>query len=402
MSALLLRRARVAGHDQPVDILIAGSGRIERIAPHISAGVKTVDLGGRLAVPGLVDAHQHLDKTRTLRSVPNPEGTLLGAINAFKAYAMRMDGGDIAARAERTIAACLERGTVAIRTHVNVDPEAKLRGVEAMVALRERVRDRMRIQVVAFLTGGGTKAANPGGEWLDQAMQMGADVVGLNPNHSDRPLAVLDMAFAVAERHGKPIDLHLDEHLDANRTYFLEVAKRTRAHGMAGKVVASHSSALSALEQADAASVIDAFAEAGVGVVTLPAANLFLQGRDATKLAPRGLTRVTELQRAGVTLAAASDNIQDPFVPPGTGDLLEIARWALLAGHLGSNDLGRAFEMITSAPARLMGLDGDYGVKAGARADLLITHAEDAPDLVASGPLQRTVLVNGRVVAGSL
>src|SRR6185436_15349061 len=110
------------------------------------------------------------------------------------------------------------------------------------------------------------------------------------------------------------------------------------------------------------------------------AANLFLQGRDAAKLPPRGVTRILELLKAGVVVAAASDNIQDPFVPPGSGDLLEIARWALLAGHLGSNDLGRAFEMITSAPARLLGLDGDYGVRAGARADLLIAHAEDAPD----------------------
>ena len=402
MSALLLRRARISGHPQPVDLLITDKGRIERIAPNIDASAaRSADLAGKLVVPGLLDAHQHLDKTRTLRSVPNPEGTLLGAINAFKLYAAGMSGEDITARAERTLAACLERGTVAIRTHVNVDPEAKLRGVEALVALRERVRERIRIQVVAFLTGGGTKASAPGREWLEEAMRMGADVVGLNPNHADRPGEVLDMAFELAERHGKPIDLHLDEHLDAERTYFLEVAKRTRAHGMAGKVVASHSSALSALEQPEAARVIEALAGAGVGVVTLPAANLFLQGRQATKLAPRGLTRVTELQKAGVTVAAASDNIQDPFVPPGSGDLLEIARWAHLAGHLGSNDLPRAFEMITSAPARLMGIEADYGVRPGARADLLIAAAEDEADLVASGPLARTVLVGGKVVAGS-
>jgi len=135
--------------------------------------------------------------------------------------------------------------------------------------------------------------------------------------------------------------------------------------------------------------------------VTLPAANLFLQGRSATRLAPRGLTRVSALQAAGVTVAAGSDNIQDPFVPTGSGDLLEIARWALLAGHLGSNDLPRAYEMVTSAPAKLLGLD-DHGIRAGARAELLITDAADGADLVASGPLARCVLVNGRVVAGTL
>jgi cytosine/creatinine deaminase len=100
-------------------------------------------------------------------------------------------------------------------------------------------------------------------------------------------------------------------------------------------------------------------------------------------------------------VAAASDNIQDPFVPTGSADLLEIARWALLAGHLGSNDLPRAYEMVTSAPAKLLGFE-DYGMREGTRADLLITDAIDGDDLVASGPLVRCVLVNGRVVAGTL
>lgn len=403
MPALLFRGARVPGHERPVDLLIGASGRIERIAPDLEApsGIEVFELKGRLVVPGLIDAHQHLDKTRTLRAVQNPRGTLEGAIEEFARYAARMSAADIAPRAERTMSACLERGTVAIRSHANIDPEAKLRGVEALLALRERWRDRLRLQVAPFLTGGATRAGAPARAWLEEAMRLGSDVVSANPTHAERPAELLDMLFEVAERHGKPIDVHLDEHLDGARTHFHELIERTRAHGMAGKVVASHCSALSALEPGEAARVVDGFAAAGIGVVTLPAANLFLQGRQATKLAPRGLTRVTELQAAGVPVAAGSDNIQDPFVPSGSGDLLEIARWALLAGHLGSNDLPRAFEMVTSVPAKLLGFE-DHGLREGARADLLITQAEDPADLVASGPLARTVLVNGRVVAGAL
>ena len=408
MSALLLRRGRVAqpgaAEFPPLDILIGEDGRIERLGPTLEAGpaVHAVDLDGRLVVPGLIDAHQHLDKTRTLRMVPNPQGTLYGAIEAFRRYAAGMTAQDITARAERTMAACLARGTVAIRSHANVDPEARCRGVEVLVALRERWRDRMRLQVVAFLTSGATKAGVPAREWLEEALALGADVVGGTPTYADEPTAFLDMLFAAAERYAKPIDLHLDEHLDATRTQFDAVIERTRAHGMAGKVVASHCSALSALEPGEAARVIDGFAAAGIGVVTLPAANLFLQGRDADRLAPRGLTRIAALQGAGVTVACASDNIQDPFVPSGSGDLLEIARWTLLAGHLGSNDLGRAFEMVSSAPARLLGFGEEYGIRVGARADLLVTDAADPADLIASGPLARTVLVNGRVVDGAL
>ena len=137
-------------------------------------------------------------------------------------------------------------------------------------------------------------------------------------------------------------------------------------------------------------------------VITLPAANLFLQGRDANRLAPRGLTRVNELAQAGVTVACASDNIQDPFVPTGSGDMLEIARWTLLAAHLGSHELARAFDMASVNPARLMGIDRDFGIRTGARADLLITAAEDAAALVAGGALERAVLFGGIRVAGAL
>jgi cytosine deaminase len=207
--------------------------------------------------------------------------------------------------------------------------------------------------------------------------------------------------FDAAERHGRPIDLHLDEHLDPERHSFAAVIERTRGRGMQGKVAAGHCSALSAIASPEAERIIAGLRDAGIAVITLPSANLFLQGRDVAGLAPRGLTRVRDLLAAGVKVATASDNLQDPFVPVGTGDLLEIARWTLLAGHLGLADLDRAFEMVTVAPASIMGLE-NYGIRPGARADLLIADAEDAGDLVASGPAARAVMSCGRLVAGEL
>src|SRR5690606_1790503 len=170
--------------------------------------------------------------------------------------------------------------------------------------------------------------------------------------------------------------------------------------GMQGRTVFSHVSVLSALPRKDFQRIAERIIALDVGVVTLPAANLYLQGRDYEILPPRGLTRVAELARAGIPIATASDNIQDPFVPTGSGDMLEIARWTLLAGHLKGDELELAYRMITGIPARLMGLD-DHGLRIGARADLVIARSADIASLVAGGATETQVLAAGRLVSES-
>lgn len=405
---LLLRGGRVlrTGSTRPerLDVLIGADGRIARMGPiePPQPNTKTIDLTGKLVSPGLIDVHQHLDKTRTLRAIPNPAGTLVGAVAAFNEYAATISFEDLTKRADRTLECCLARGTVAVRTHANVDPVLQVRAVEMLVQMRERWKPRLRLQIVAFVTSGATRMGATAKKWLDDAIRAGADVIGGTPAISDEPAAFLDMLFGAAEEHNLPIDLHLDEHLDASRQLFDAVIARTNERKMHGRVAVGHCSALSAMAPDDARRVIDGFAQAGIAVITLPTANLFLQGRDAAVLPPRGLTRVKELLAAGVRVAAATDNIQDPFVPVGTGDMLEIARLTLLAGHLDASDLGKAFAMVTQAPAEIMGFGTDYGVHEGARADLIVSDAEDAEDLVASGPPIRHVLVEGRPVFGTL
>jgi cytosine/creatinine deaminase len=404
---LVLRGGRVlrTGATRPecLDMVISAEGHVVALTPAAPAlpGAQEIALAGRLVTPGLIDAHQHLDKTRTRHEVPNPTGTLAGAIAAFRTYAEhRMAREEILARAERTLAACLTRGTVVIRSHANVDSVLGTRGVEALLDLRERWRDRLQLQVVALLTGTGARDLGTARACLQAALEAGADVVGGTPALADDPPAFLDLLFSLAVRYGRCLDLHLDEHLDAGCHYVAQVIERTRALGFQGHVVASHCSVLSALPHAEAQRLIAGLADASIGVITLPATNLFLQGRNASRLPPRGLTRVRELLAAGVPVACASDNIQDPFVPTGSGDMLEMARWTLLAGHLGCGELAQAYAMTTTIPAQLLGLGATYGLHEGARADFMITDAEDAADLVASGPLDRAVFVGGQLVAG--
>jgi cytosine/creatinine deaminase len=405
---LILRGGRVLrfGAERPelMDIKIAASGRIEAIGTSLpvpdAAAIR--ELGGQLVVPALVDMHQHLDKSRTRALVSNPSGTLSGASMAYRALAPSITQDQMIKRALQTIETCSAHGTVAIRSHTNIDPQSELRGIEAMIAVRERCADVMRIQVVAHVTSNAPSMFAESKEWLRGAVALGVDAIGGVPAFSDRPTEFMKLLFETADRSGLPLDMHIDEHLDATRVIFDDLVAMTRAYGMSGRVVAGHCSALSALSPGEAERIIDALRDAGIGVVTLPAANLFLQGRDAPRLAPRGLTRVKDLMDAGVAVAAASDNIQDPFVPSGSGDLLEIARWTVLAGQLGLNDLRKAFDMVSTVPAGLMGLGSDWGIREGARADLLIGDAASIEDLVAGGAMRRQVMVGGRIVASTV
>ena len=403
---LILRGGRVlrygAAAPEALDIRIGGDGRIADIGAALDEGdAEVLPLDGQLVVPGLVDMHQHLDKSRTRPLLDNPSGTLAGASAAYRALAATITREQMMERAERTVEACSAYGTVAIRSHTNIDPQTGVRGVEAMVALRARCADRMRIQVVGHVTSQATSMLRESEAWLREAIDLGIDAIGGVPSFSSDPVTFLKLLFDAAQRSGLPIDMHIDEHLDPGNVWFAEVARMTRAYGMAGRVVAGHCSALSAMPPDEALRTIDDMREAGVGIVTLPAANLFLQGRDADRLSPRGLTRVKEILASGIPFAAGSDNIQDPFVPTGSGDLLEIARWTLLAGQLGLGDMRTVFEMVSTVPAQMIGLGTDWGIRKGARADLLIARADSVDDLVASGALERTVMIGGRVVSST-
>ncbi|WP_313531600.1 amidohydrolase family protein [Shinella sp.] len=390
------------GSQSVSDILVGADGRIIAVEPYLdtSSCDACVDITGRLVTAGFLDAHQHLDKTGVLRFTPNPSGTLQGARDAFAKYARTAGPDDIHKRATRTVERCLSRGTTGIRSHINVDKDAGFHGIETLAGIRDAEKDRITLQLVAFMTPHPGQDFDWLGKNIDGAVAL-ADAVGGTPAVSEDPPRYLDILFSAAVKAGKPVDLHLDEHLKAD-VHLLDAAlERVERFGMQGRTVFSHVSVLSALPRSEFQRIAERLLALDVGVVTLPAANLYLQGRDAEMLPPRGLTRVAELYRAGVTIATASDNIQDPFVPTGSGDMLEIARWTLLAGHLRGDELAAAHRMITTAPARLMGLGKDHGLKAGARADFVVTDCIDTDTLVAGGPDRAFVFSKGRLVSQS-
>src|SRR5579862_3024542 len=216
---LILRGGRVlrygAATPEVLDVRIGGDGRIAEIGPSLPDGdAEILAVDGQLVLPGLVDMHQHLDKSRTRALLDNPSGTLTGASAAYRALAPSITKEQMIARARRTVEACSAYGTVAIRSHTNIDPQTGVRGVQAMVALRERCADRMRIQVVGHVTSQATSMLRESEAWLREAVDLGIDAIGGVPSFSSDPVTFLKLLFDAAQRSGLPIDMHIDEHLD--------------------------------------------------------------------------------------------------------------------------------------------------------------------------------------------
>lgn len=362
------------------------------------AGDDVLDAAGSLVLPALSEPHAHLDKAYLCESIDNPTGDLLGAIEAMTAAAPNITAADTVRRAERAARAYAVNGTTLIRTHVDLTEETGLRSVLALIEVRERLADLVRIEVVA-LSGwpiGGLEGDHQRG-LLRDAVAAGADVVGGCPHLDSAPEFAIDHFVSVAVDAGLPVDLHTDEHLDPTRSTLEHLARVATSAGPATRVTASHCVSLGLQPETEQRRIADLLAAAGVHVVTLPGTNLFLQGREHRQAMPRAITAVPALRAAGVNVAAGWDNLQDPFNPMGRADGLETASLAVIAAHLLPD---AAYDAVSNAGRRLMGLP-EAGPGVGQAADLVILPATTTRAAIAEAPAPRTVVRSGRLLVAS-
>ncbi len=352
------------------------------------AGAEHVALDGALVLPGLVEGHIHLDKTLLgLPFIPHRSGnTVAKRIAAEKTLRRELDY-PVETRAMRLIEQVVGFGTVALRTHVDIDTQVKLDGLHALLKVREKVRDLLDIQIVAFPQSG--VMIEPGvADLLDQAIQDGANLVGgLDPAGIDNDVnGQLDAIFGVAEKYGVGLDIHLHDPGPLGCAELREISARTVAAGLTGRVTVSHAFALGGVDDLEFGKTADALAAADVAIMT--------NGPGPVPMPP-----VKRLRAAGVTVFAGSDNIRDAWSPYGNGDMLE--RAALIGyrqGLLADEDLALALDLATNAPAKVLGLAG-YGLAEGCAADLIAIRAESVAEAVASHPPRHFVMKRGQIVA---
>lgn len=358
-------------------------------------GADQLDLSGMLLLPGLVEVHSHLDKAYLADRFPNPTGDLISAIEVMRAGWPSVTEDDIIGRARRAVRALLAAGTTAIRTHVDLNPEAGLKSVRALTRLRDEQRALVDIQVVALITYLTGPDGAAGRRLLTQGIEAGIDVVGACPNIEDDPIDTIETTLAAARDAGLGVDLHLDELLDAAAQHLEILAGAVERHGLGGRVTASHCVSHGLLDPAEQRRVGRRLAEVGIAVVTNPRTNLFLQARGAEQAAPRGLAGVAALVDAGVEVAAGSDNVQDPFYIIGRSDPLETASYLVSVAH---RTVPEALAMVTDRARAVMGIPRP-GFEVGAPADFLAIDAGSAREAIAEQPAARTVIRAGRVVS---
>ena len=366
-------------------------GRIAALLP-ISApstGKDTVDLGGAFVLPPLVDGHIHLDKTLLgLPWVPNQAtgNQVADRIEAERKVraARTLPEAETGANLVRQVMAS---GTLHMRTHVDIDNQLGLRNLHEILKVRERFRDLVTIEIVAFPQSGVRRS--PGtAELLDAAIAEGADLVGgLDPVGIDGDQdGHLDAIFGVAARRSLGVDIHLHDGGEGGIAEMVAIAQRTEAAGLQGKVAISHAFALGSVPADLAARTADLLARAGIAIMS--------HGPGGATIPPLKL-----LKEHGVEIFGGSDNIRDAWSPFGNGDMLDRAMMiAYRANFRHDTELALAFEMVTAAGARVLGL-ADYGLRPGGPADFVAVETTTLAEAVATRPRRKLVVKAGRVIA---
>ena len=398
---VVIRSASIPDAEGLVDIVVRG-GRIASIraartaSTQLSSDETVIDAGGKLVIPGLVESHFHLDKALLGAGAPADAGDVAGAIRATAAMKRSFTREDIATRARRALELAIRHGTTAMRTHVEVDPIVGLAGMEAILPLQREYAWAIDLQICVFPQEGIFQA--PGTEALmRRALAMGGEAVGGVPYNDTDPLMHMDLVFDLAREFDRDVDFHLDFADDADRLLVGEVATRTVRHGLEGRVVAGHMSALAALAPDELAPVIARIRDAGISILVLPATDLYLMGRRDVRNPRRGIAPARRLHEAGINVAVSTNNVQNPFTPFGDGDLLRIANLLATAGHFGTvEDLALVLRMATEHGARALRLS-EHAVREGALADLVLLDCTKPAEAVGAIPERLMVMKNGRV-----
>ena len=333
-----------------------------------------------MILPPFIESHVHLDTCLTAGDpVWNMSGTLFEGIECWSQRKEKLTKQDVKDRAGRAIRMQAANGVQFVRTHVDVtDPT--LVAMEAMLELREELKDEITVQIVAFPQEGILSYPN-GKELMENAVKMGADCVGAIPHFEftrEYSVESLNFAMDLAYRYDRLVDVHCDE-IDDEASRGLEtLAARAYEMEMFDKVTASHTTAMHSYNNAYVNRLMRLLKMSRINFVANPLVNTHLQGRVDTYPKRRGVTRVKELLEAGLNVSFGHDDIFDPWYPLGTGNMRDTVFMGLhVCQMMGYEDIMNSYKLITHNAARTLHLGESYGIREKNPADFIILNGDN-------------------------
>lgn len=400
---MLIRNVHLENAAETTDIRVL-DGKFSQIAPGLTPqpGEEVYDGAGCLALPPFIESHVHLDTCLTAgEPVWNQSGTLFEGIQCWSLRKETLTKQDVRDRVYRAVRMQAQNGVQFVRTHVDVtDP--KLTAMEAMLELREELRDIIDIQVVAFPQEGIDSFPN-GRQLMEDAVRMGADAVGAIPHFEfTREYAVESVNFAVglAEKYDRLVDVHCDE-IDDEQSRGLEVlAARAYESGLKDRVTASHTTAMHSYNNAYVTKLMRLLQMSQINFVSNPLVNTHLQGRMDTYPKRRGITRVKELLAAGCNVSFGHDDIFDPWYPLGTGNMRDVVFMGLhVCQMMGYQEIMDSYKLVSTNAAKTLHLGDSYGIKEGNPANLILLDADNFYNALNRKSEVLYSFRNGRVIA---
>lgn len=376
---MIIKNAYVENSAELQDVLI-GDGKIKKIGTDLKQdGEEVVDIQGKLLLPPMIESHIHLDAAMTAGEPRfNKSGTLFEGIEIWAERKKSLTKDDVKKRAVRAIREEMRHGVQYIRTHVDVcDP--KLTALEALLELREEIKDEITLQIIAFPQEGilSYKGAK---RLIEKAADAGADGIGAIPHYEfTREYAVQSLEYTtkLAADRDLFLDVHCDETDDESSRGLETLAAKAIEYGNGSKVTASHTTAMHSYSDPYMSRLMRVLRLSGINFVANPLVNLNLQGRFDGYPKRRGLTRVPQLLENGLNVSFGHDDIRDPWYPLGNGDLKEVVYVGLHALQTtGYDDIMNSYRFITYNAAKTLGLK-DYGVREGADADFVVLDAKN-------------------------
>ena len=401
MTDLIIRNCNL-GNNESTNILIK-NGFIEDIANNIpKIGCPEINANNYFVSSPFIDSHFHMDATLSY-GLPrvNQSGTLLEGIQLWGELRPTLTKEAIKNRARKLCKWAIARGTLTIRSHVDVSGD-NLLAVEALLEIKDEMKDYINLQLVAFPQDGLLRS-----NCLDnliKSLDMGVDVVGGIP-HFERTMddgsESIRILCELAEKRNLLVDMHCDESDDPNSRHIEMLTFHTNRLKMKGRVAGSHLTSMHSMDNYYFSKLIGLMAEAEINVIPNPLINITIQGKHDTYPKRRGMTRVPEQIKAGLNVAFGHDCVMDPWYPLGSHDMLEVAHMALHVSHMtGTNEMTECYDSVTSSAAKVLQID-KYGIKKGSYADLVILQCKNKIEALRLKPTRLFVIKKGQIISST-